>query len=328
MKMKAAVHHAYGPPEVVHVVELDKPTPKPNEVLIKTHATTVTSADWRLRSLNVPAGFGLATRLMFGITKPRHPILGSEIAGVIEAVGAEVKRFKVGDPVFAFSETTMGCHAEYKCIAEDASIAHKSANLSYPEAAALSFGGTTALSFLNRGNLQPGETILINGASGCVGSAAVQLAKHFGAHVTGVCSTANIKLAKSLGADEVTDYTQQDVLASGKTYELVMDTVGNIPYSQSRALLKDDGRLLMVVGGLPDMMQIPWIKLTSKQKVIASPATGTAEDLRLLADLAEAGRFKPVIDRSYPLDQIVESHRYVDTGRKKGNVVITLEQNK
>jgi len=324
--MKAIVYTRYGAPDVLHLKEVAKPTPKDNEVLIKTHATTVTSGDWRMRSLNVPTGFGLIMRLVFGISKPKQPILGTELAGVVESVGKDVRKFKVGDQVFAFSDATMGCHAEYKCMPEDGAMALKPANLTYEEAAALSFGGTTALDFFRRGKLQSGERVLVNGASGGVGTAVVQLARHFGADVTGVCSTANVELVRSLGASCVIDYTKEDFTQNGETYDVIVDTAGTAPFSRSKASLKEGGRLLMVLGGLPDMLQIPWVSMTSSKKVIAGPAIGRAEDLRFLAGLAEAGEFKPVIDRRYPFEQIAEAHSYVDTGRKKGNVVITLEQ--
>jgi NADPH:quinone reductase-like Zn-dependent oxidoreductase len=323
--MKAIVYERYGPPEVLQLKEVKKPTPKDNEVLIKTHATTVTSGDWRVRSLNVPAGFGLIMRLVFGVTRPKQPILGTELAGVVETVGKNVRKFKVGNQVFAFSDAAMGCHAEYKCMPEDGAMALKPANLTYEEAAALSFGGTTALDFFRRGKLQSGEKVLVNGASGGVGTAAVQLAKHFGADVTGVCSTTNVELVRSLGASHVIDYTKEDFTQNGETYDVIIDTAGTAPFSRSKSSLKERGRLLMVLGGLPDMLRIPWVSMTSSKKVVAGPAAGRAEDLRFLAGLAEAGEFKPVIDRCYPFEQIAEAHSYVDTGRKKGNVIITLE---
>jgi NADPH:quinone reductase-like Zn-dependent oxidoreductase len=201
----------------------------------------------------------------------------------------------------------------------------KPPSLTHDEAAALSFGGTTALDFLRRGKLQPGERVLVNGASGAVGTAAVQLARHFGADVTGVCSTANMELVRSLGAHHVIDYTREDFTKNGVTYDVIIDTVGTAPFSRSEASLKETGRLLLVLAGLPDMLQIPWISMTSSKKVIAGTAVGRAEDLRFLAGLAEAGAFRPVIDRRYPLERIVEAHRHVDTGRKKGNVIVTLK---
>ena len=322
--MKAIVYERYGPPEVLQLKEVEKPTPKDNEVLIKTLATTVTSGDWRVRSLNVPAGFGLVTRLVFGVSRPKQPILGSELAGVIASVGKDVSTFTVGDPVFAFSDTSMGCHAEYRCMAEDGAVVLKPSNLTFEEAAALSFGGTTPLNFFRRGKLKGGESVLVNGAPGAVGTAAVQLAKHFGAIVTGVCSTANVELVRSLGASHVIDYTQEDFTQNGETYDVIVDTAGTAPFSRSKASLKEGGRLLMVLAGLPEMLQIPWVSITSSRHVIAGPAAGRVEDLRFLAQLAEAGEFKPVIDRRYPFEQIVEAHRYVDTGRKRGNVVVTI----
>ncbi|MCL4706334.1 NAD(P)-dependent alcohol dehydrogenase [bacterium] len=323
--MKAIVYERYGPPEVLELKEVAKPTPKDNEVLIKTYATTVTTGDWRVRSLNVPVGFGLISRLVFGVLRPRQPILGTELAGEIESVGKDVSRFKVGDQVFAFSGAGMGCHAEYKCMPEDGAVALKPANLTHDEAAAISFGGTTALNFFRRGKLQSGEKVLVNGASGGVGTAAVQLAKHFGADVTGVCSTANVELVRSLGANHVIDYTKEDFTRNGETYDVIVDIAGTAPFSRSKGSLKERGRLLLVLGGLPDMLQIPWISMTSSKRVIAGPAAERAEDLRFLAKLAETGEFKPVIGRRYPFEQIAEAHRYVDTGHKKGNVVITLE---
>nr|WP_314861678.1 NAD(P)-dependent alcohol dehydrogenase [uncultured Undibacterium sp.] len=323
--MKAIVYEHYGAPEVLQLRDLEKPTPKDNEVLIKTYATTVTSADWRVRSLTVPTGFGLITRLVFGVFRPKQAILGTELAGVVEAVGKNVTKFKRGDQVFAFSDATMGCYVEYKCMPENGLIALKPANLTYEEAASLSFGGTTTLDFLRRGKLQRGESILINGASGGVGTAVVQLAKHFGAEVTGVCSSANVDLVRSLGASHVIDYTKEDFTQNGKSYDVIVDTVGTAPYARCKSSLKQGGRLLMVLAGLPDMLWIPWVLMTSSNKLIAGPASSRSEDLRFLAELAQAGEFKSVIDRRYRFEQIVEAHRYVDTGRKKGNVVVTLE---
>ena len=322
--MKAMVYERYGPPEVLHLKEVAKPTPKDNEVLIKIHATTVTSGDWRVRSLTLPTGFGFIARLALGALKPRQPILGTELAGVVEATGKNVSKFKVGDSVFAFAGAAMGCYAEYKCMPENAAVALKPANLTYDEAAALSFGGTTALDFFRRGKLQRGERILVNGASGSVGSAAVQLAKHFGADVTAVCSSANVEWVRSLGANHVINYTKQDFTQNGLTYDVIVDTAGTAPYSRSKGSLTDRGRLFLVLGALPDMLQIPWVSMTSSKKIIAGPAAERAEDLRFLAELAEAGEFKPVIDRRYAFERIVDAHRYVDTGRKKGNVIITL----
>ena len=322
--MKAIVYERYGPPDVLELKELAKPTPKDNEVLIRTLATTVTSGDWRVRSLDMPVGFGLIARLVLGVSRPRQPILGSELAGKVESVGKDVNKFKVGDEVFAFTGARLGCHAEYKCMPEDGAVVLKPANLTFDEAAAMSSGGTTALDFFRRGKLQRGEKVLVNGASGGVGTAAVQLAKHFGAVVTGVCSTANVELVRSLGATQVIDYTKEDFTRNGETYDVIVDTVGTAPFSRSKDSLREGGRLLLVLSGLPDMLQIPWVSMTSSKKIIAGPAAGRVEDLRFLSELAQAGEFRPVIDRRYPFEQIAEAHRYVDTGRKKGNVIITL----
>ncbi len=325
--MKAIVYERYGPPEVLELKEVAKPSPKNNEVLIRIHATTVTAGDWRARSLDVPMGFGLISRLFFGVSRPRQPILGTELAGEVESIGKDVRKFNIGDQVFAYGGAGMGCYAEYKSMPEDGAVALKPANLSYGEAAALSFGGTTALHFFRRGKLQSGEKVLINGASGGVGSAAVQLAKHFGADVTGVCSTANVELVRSLGANHVIDYTKEDFTENGETYDVIVDTAGTAPFSRSKASLKEGGRLLLVLASLPQILQIPWVSVTSNKRILAGPATERAEDLRFLAELAGAGEFKPVIDRRYQFEQIIEAHRYVDTGRKKGNVIITLSHN-
>lgn len=322
--MRAMVYERYGSPDVLRQKDVIKPSPRDNEVLIKIHAATVTSADCRLRSLNLPTGFGLVSRLVFGITKPRQPVLGSELAGEIESIGKNVSRFKVGDPVFALSGFGMGAHAEYKCIPEDGAVALKPPNLSFDEAVAMPFGGTTALDFLRRGQLKTGEKVLVNGASGSVGTAAVQLAKHFGAEVTGVCSAANMDLVRSLGAAHVIDYGREDFTHNGSAYDLIIDTAGSAPFSRSKDSLKEGGRLLLVLAGLPSMLPIPWVSLTTSKRIIAGPATERAEDLQFLAELARLGEFRPVIDRRYSFEQIPQAHRYVDTGRKKGNVVITL----
>jgi NADPH:quinone reductase-like Zn-dependent oxidoreductase len=262
-------------------------------------------------------------RLFFGFSKPRQPILGTELAGEIEALGRNVRKFAIGDAVFAFPGASMGCHAEYRCMPESA-IVPKPANLSFDEAASLSFGGCTALDFLRRAKLSSGEKVLVNGASGGVGTAVVQLARHFGAHVTGACSTANVELVRSLGAERVIDYTKQDFTEDGETYDVIVDTAGTAPYARSRRSLSENGRLLMILGGFGDLLRAPWVSLFSKHKVIAGPAGERVEDLRLLAQLAETGEFRAVIDRRYPLAAIVEAHRYVDTGRKRGSVVIDI----
>lgn len=323
--MKAIVYDRYGSPDVLRLEEVETPAPADEEILIRIRATTVTSADWRARSLEMPAGFGAMGRLFFGITKPRKPILGTELAGDVEAVGRDVTRFRVGEPVFAFAGVAMGCHAEYRCMPEDGRVARKPANLSYGEAAALSFGGTTALDFLRRGKVERGEKVLVNGASGAVGTAVVQLARHFGAEVTAVCSGANAELVRSLGADHVIDYTREDFAENGERYDVIVDTVGTAPFARSRGSLSERGRLLIVLGGVGDMLRAPWVAITGTRRIIAGPAAERPEDLRFLAELAEAGVFRPVIDRSYPFEQMRDAHRRVDTGRKRGNVVVTLD---
>ena len=322
--MKVAICTQYGSPDVLQLKDIEKPKPKNNEVLVKVHAATVTSGDCRVRSLNVPQGFKFIMRLVFGFSKPKQPILGTELAGIVEAVGQDVTRFKAGDAVFAFSDAAMGCYAEYKCMEQDGAVALKPANLNFDEAAALSFGGTSALDFLRKANIQRGEKVLVIGAAGCVGTAAVQLLKHYGAVVTGVCSTANVALVKSLGAQYVIDYTLKDFTLNGESYDIIVDTVGGTPYARYTASLKDGGRVLMLVADLLDMLYAPWVAMTSNKKIIVGPVSVRVEDLHFLAGLALAGEFKPVIDRRYPLAQVAEAHRYVDTRRKKGNVILTV----
>jgi NADPH:quinone reductase-like Zn-dependent oxidoreductase len=322
--MKAMVYHRYGPPAVVTLAELPKPVPKDNEVLIRIAATTVTSGDWRARSLILPPGFGFMGRLVFGLFGPRQPILGSELAGVVEAIGESVTRFKVGDEVFAFTSARMGCHAEYRALAEDSLIARKPANLSFEQAAALSFGGTTALAFLSKGGIKRGDKVLVVGASGSVGSAAVQIAKHFGATVTGVCRTANVDLVRSLGADEVIDYSREDFATLGEAYDIILDTTGTTPLARVENSLKRGGRLLIVLGSLAQAIGLERAAKGSGKRVIAGVVPVRVDDLETLAALADTDAFVPVIDRSYPLERAVEAHAYVDTGRKRGNVVLSV----
>jgi NADPH:quinone reductase-like Zn-dependent oxidoreductase len=322
--MKAIVYHHYGPPNVVALADVPKPTPGDHEVLIRINATTVTTGDWRARSLTLPAGFGFMGRLVFGVFGPRKPILGTELAGEIEAIGKAVTRFKVGDQVFAFAGASFGCHAEYRTMAEDGLIALKPANLSFEAAAALSFGGTTALSNLRKADIKAGDSVLVVGASGCVGTAAVQLAKHFGAKVTGVCSTPNVELVRSIGADKVIDYTKEDFAKGDETYDIIVDTTATAPFSRVDAVLKPGGRLVVVLGSLGQAMGIGSPSKKSGKKVIQGLPTVTVEDMQLLARLAETGEIEPVIDRSYPLKDGAEAHAYVDTGHKRGSVVLRV----
>lgn len=322
--MKAYVCRRYGGPEVVELVDVPKPVPKDNEVLVKIHATTVTSGDWRVRTLTMPRGFAPIARLALGITRPRQPILGTELAGVIETVGKEVTRFRPGDEVLGFPGGQMGCHAQYRVLAESGPIALKPSNLSFEQAASLCFGGSTALHFLRKAEIKAADKVLVIGASGGVGTAVVQLAKHFGAEVTGVTSGTNLDLVMSLGADAAIDYTREDFTARNETYDVIADTVTATSFARCKDALRENGRLLVIAGGMPDLLASLWVPLTGSRKVIAGPAEERPEDVQRLADLAEAGALKPVIDRRYSFTQMAEAHAYVATGRKRGSVVVSM----
>ena len=321
--MKAIVYEKYGPPEVLHLKDVGKPTSKDNEVLVKIYATSVTKYDCWMRSCTAPPGFGLLMRIASG-RKPKQPILGTELAGEIEAVGVDVTRLKVGDQVFGYPGMNLGAYAEYICLPEEA-VAIKPANSTYEEAAAVLQGALTALFFLRKTNIQRGQKILIFGASGGVGSYAVQLAKHhFGAEVSGVCSTPKLAFVKSLGADQVIDYTKEDFTKNGQVYDIIFDTAGKTSVSRSKRSLKEKGYYLLATFGLPMLVQLLWLSKTGSQNLEFGTLEEKTEDLIFLKDLIEAGTIKPFIDRSYPLDQTSEAHRYVETGRKIGNVVITV----
>ena len=321
--MKAAICRRYGPPDVVQIADVPRPGLGSKDVLVRVRATTVTAGDARLRGANLPRGFGVMVRLGMGIVGPRKPILGSEVAGEVAAVDQSVSRFAPGDKVFA--ARMGGCHAEYVAVPEHA-VAPMPRNLTFEQAAALSFGGLTALLFLrDKARMQPRDQVLINGASGAVGSAAVQLAKHFGAVVTGVCSAANAPLVASLGADRVIDYATQDFTRARETYDIILDAVGNCSFARCKPVLAPQGgRLLLVVGTLGQMVgALAWSSRAGR-RVLTGVASVRTADLLFLRAVAEAGAFKPVIDRTYPLARIADAYGYVDTGRKKGNVVITL----
>lgn len=320
-KMRAIVYSKYGPPEVLHIEEVATPTPKDNEVLIKIHATAVTSGDCRMRKADP-----FAVRLFNGLTKPKKvTILGNVLAGEIEALGKDVTVFKKGDQVFGQAGLQLGTYAEYICLPENGTLALKPTTMTYEEAAAIPFGGNTALHFLKHGNIQSGQNILIYGASGSLGTAAVQLVKYFGAEVTGICNTTNIELVKSLGADKVIDYTKEDFTKSSVHYDIIFDTIGKSPFSGCIKLLKQKGTYLRAVHmAFSSIVQGLWTTSTSSKRVIGGIAIERKEKMVFLKTLIESGRLKPVIDRCYPFEQIVEAHRYVDKGHKKGNVVLTV----
>lgn len=322
--MRAAMCRAYGPPDVVLIEEVERPAPKPDEVLIRIRATTVSSGDWRIRSLSVPRGMGVMVRAVFGFARPRQPILGTELCGEIVAAGKDVTEFKPGDVVVAFPSFPNGCHAEYRAVRANDRIVPKPDRLSVEEAAAICFGGITALDFLrDRAKLKPGEHLLVIGASGALGTAAVQLANHFGARVTGVCSAANVELVRSLGADRVIDYTREDYRRGGAIYDVIFDAVGEASFKTHEALLKPRGRLLLLAAGLPEMFGAVGRKRDGK-RVCVGPSANTREQLEYLVALAEAGEYRPVIDQVFPLERIAEAHARVDSGRKRGSVVVTI----
>ncbi|MFC2063059.1 NAD(P)-dependent alcohol dehydrogenase [Chloroflexota bacterium] len=331
--MKAIVYEKYGPPEVLQLKELAKPTPKDNEVLVKIYATLVTAEDPGARSGSFPPLLWLLGRSITGFVRPKNQILGGVLAGEIESVGKDAKLFKEGDQVFGINLKDAGAYAEYKSLTPGEKVlAIKPANMTYGEAIA-AIGAITAFPFLrDKANIKSGQKVLINGASGSVGTAAVQVARYYGAEVTGVCSTTNLELVESLGADKVIDYTKEDFTKSGQTYDIIFDTVGKSSFARCKSSLKKQGIYLTTVAGLVDLLQVLWTsRVGSKKAKVAfaglRPAGEMTKDLIFIKELMEAGKLKPVIDRSYPLEQIVDAHRYVETGHKKGNVVITVEHN-
>jgi NADPH:quinone reductase-like Zn-dependent oxidoreductase len=325
--MKAIVCTAYGAPEVLQLKEINKPEPKAGEVLIRVRAATVTAGDVNVRGFTfVPPGFGPLPRLMFGWSRPNKPVLGVELAGEIEAVGAGVTTFKTGDRVFGIDSNNFGAYAEYACRPAASPLAHMPSNLSFEEAASIPFGGGTALYFLrDRAKIRPGQKVLVIGASGGVGVYAVQLARYFGAEVTGVCSTGNVELVKSLGTFSVVDYTREDFTRNGEVYDVILDTVsGKASFAHYKGSLASKGLYLAVAGGVKELFQSIQTSLAGGKKVIFGTPTENSADLNFLKALAEQGHIKPVIDRRYTLEQAAEAHRYVDTGRKRGSVVLAV----
>jgi len=317
--MKAIIYKNYGAPEVLQLKEVNKPIPKDNEILIRIFATAANSGDVRLRKADP-----WAVRLFFGLTKPRINILGGFLSGEIEAAGKNVTKFKAGDKVFGATGMGFGAYAEYKCLPEDGILAIKPNNISHAQAATISFGGTAALYFLRKANIKSGQKVLIYGASGAVGTAAVQLANYYGAEVTGVCSASNAALVKSLGADKVIDYTKGDFTKNGEKYDVIFVTVDKLSFSKSIKSLKKQGTLILGATGLSQTLKAVLTSLISKQKVLLGLISQKANDIIFLKELIEKGDYKPVVDRSYPLKEMAAAHRYVEQGHKRGNVAITL----
>lgn len=325
--MLAYSYTQYGSADVVTQVEVPTPRVKPNEVLIRVFATTVSAGDWRARSLTMPKGLGLMGRLVFGITGPRKPILGTEFSGLIEQVGSDVTTYQPGDAVIGFPGASFGAHAEFITMPADGKLARKPDNISFAEAAAIPFGGTTAYDFLvNKAKLQAGDKILINGASGAVGSASVQIAKHLGAHVTAVSSGKNADLVRSLGADKVIDYHTQHVVEDSVQYDMVIDTVGTLPWSKAQHAIRRGGKMVLIAGKTSDMI-FGGLKAALKgKKMVGGVAKESREILESVVDLTKRGVFKPVIDRNYAFGDMTAAHAHVDTGHKRGNVVISVAE--
>src|SRR5438309_3725043 len=322
--MRAVVCTKYGPPEVLQLKEIEKPTAKDNEVLVIVYAATVTAGDCELRSLNLPLLWQLFVRIGFGFRAPRKKILGQELAGEIESAGKNVRLFRKGDQVFAFTGLRLGAYAEYNCLPENGLVAIKPANMSFEEAAAVPVGGLHALNLLRKGNIQSGQKVLIIGAGGTVGTLAVQLAKSFGAEVTGVDSTGKLYMLRSIGADKVIDYTKEDFTKNGESYSIIFDVIGKSSLSRCIKSLKENGIFLLGNPGLSQLVRRGWTVVRSGKKVIGGALSYKPEGLAFLKELIEAGKLRSVIDRRYSLEQTAEAHRYVDTGQKTGNVVITV----
>jgi NADPH:quinone reductase-like Zn-dependent oxidoreductase len=324
--MKAIVHTKFGPPDELQLKEVEKPIPRDNEVLIKIRATTVTTSDCNVRNYTfVPKSFMFFARLMFGFKKPKISILGIDLAGEIEAVGKDVKLFKVGDQVLGSPGTKFGGHAEYCCVPEDGALAIKPADIRWEEAAAISLAGNTALFYIrDLAKIQAGQKILIHGASGAIGTYAVQLARYYGAEVTGVCSAMNVEMVKSIGADKVIDYTKEDFTESNERFDFVFDVVGKTTFSQSKRILKQKGIYLENMLELKDILNMMWTSISGGKRIKGGVSKEKVENLYFLIKLIESGKLKPVIDRCFSLEKTAEAFQYVEQGHKKGNVVITI----
>ena len=322
--MRAAVYRRFGGPDAVRVEEAPRPPVGRGDVLIRVHASTVSAADHRARSRDVPRGLGLLAASGIGLRRPKRRVLGMDVAGVVEAVGRDVTRFATGDEVIAMLGSAFGGHAEYARIRSDGAVALKPGTMSFQDAVTLVFGGLTARGFLRQADVVAGAAVLVNGASGAVGSAAVQLAKHAGGLVTAVCSGPNRELVTSLGADRVVDHTAQDFTAEPARYDVIVDCVGNAPYERVRHLLRPGGALLLVVADLPAILRAPIRSRRTGHRITADAGKPTGEDLAVLVDLAEAGVYRAVRDRTFDLADVAEAHRFVDTGHKRGNVVLRI----
>ncbi|MGI9437592.1 MAG: NAD(P)-dependent alcohol dehydrogenase [Geminicoccaceae bacterium] len=322
--MKAAFYTKYGPPDVLQIREVEKPTPKDNEVLIKTYAASVTMGDTELRGFTFPTWIWLPLRIMFGLTKPRRPIPGFYLSGEIQAVGKDVERFKKGDQIYGITGLGMGAHAEYACVPEGEPIAIKPANMTFEEAAAVPLG-LDALHFLKKADVRGGEKVLVNGAGGGIGTVAVQLARHFGAEVTAVDSADKLDMLRAIGADHVVDYRREDFTKSGLTYDVIFDLTGISPFSRCIKSLTQSGRYILANPRLLQIIRGIWTSATGSRRVIFEFANPKPGDLDALRELIEAGRIEAVVDRCFQLDQIVEAHRYIESGRKQGNVVLSID---
>lgn len=332
--MKAIVYHEYGPPGVLKLEEVATPAPKDKELLVKVHAATVNFGDLLARNFKntplsefyMPLPLWLPVRIAFGWKKPKVRILGSEFSGVVESVGKDVKEFKIGDEVFGYRGQSMGAYAEYLCIPEDKMVGIKPKNMSYEEAACIPYGAIMALDHLKRVEIRPGRKVLVNGASGAIGSAGVQIAKYYGAEVTGVCGANGQDYVKALGADHVIDYRREDFTTNGQAYDVIYDILGKGTFSQCKSSLTENGTYLNASFKTSKILQMAWTKVVGKKKVVCAFAGERHEDMPLIRDLAETGRLKAIIDRAFPLDQAADAHRYVEEGRRRGSVVITIVQ--